>query len=86
MSSTTKSVPAAHSVAVSSSRTLLLDLVQSVADGVRAVAFWTTVLVPIAMVLAVASGLTTTNPTVLFGLLGVGGLSAILGHEHTPRR
>ncbi|MFP4626895.1 MAG: hypothetical protein ACOCQ3_01330 [Natronomonas sp.] len=57
-----------------------------VVEGVRVIAFWATVLVPIVALAAVASGFASTNPTALLGLLALAGLSAIVGHKHVTER
>lgn len=86
MSSANTTVPSSPSFPGSRPRELLNGAGTLLVDSVRAIAFWATVLVPIVALAAVASGLASTNPTALLGLLAIGGLSAILGHEHATER
>lgn len=80
MSSATKSsanhLTFPRDVAVGVGRTALAS--------VRAAAFWSAVLLPVAILLSTVSGIAT--PTVAAGLVAINAACAVLGHGHTPKR
>ncbi|MFQ3320040.1 MAG: hypothetical protein ACI8UR_001097 [Natronomonas sp.] len=54
------------------------------ATGVRATAFWTAAVLPIAVLVALVTGTASQYPTALAGALALNAVCAVVGHEHTP--
>ena len=52
--------------------------------GVRAAAFWTATLLPLALLAALLAGATDPQPSVIGGAVGLNLLCAIIGHGHSP--
>lgn len=56
------------------------------AAGVRAAAFWTAALLPLAVFAALLTGIAGHHPMVLAGALALAAVSAVVGHGHSPNR
>ncbi|MGZ0747603.1 hypothetical protein [Haloparvum sp. AD34] len=56
------------------------------AGGVRAVAFWAAVLLPLAYLPALHVGLVESSPGLFLALLVTNVACAVVGHEHEPGR
>lgn len=54
-------------------------------SGVRATAFWTAALLPIALLAALAVGAAGRAPAVFAGAMAVNALCAVAGHGHSPK-
>jgi hypothetical protein len=63
---------------------LLASCIERFVAGVRAVAFWTAALLPIAVLASLATGAASRHPSVLAGALTLNAVCAIIGHEHSP--
>lgn len=59
---------------------------RQVAAGVRATAFWTAALLPVAVLLGLVAGPLGQHLPVLAGVLAFDAACALVGHEHTPGR
>lgn len=56
------------------------------AGGIRAVAFWAAVLLPLAYLPALHVGLVESRPGLFMALLLTNVVCAVVGHEHDPAR
>ena len=52
--------------------------------GVRAAAFWTAALLPLALLAALLAGATDPQPSVIGGAVSLNLLCAVIGHVHSP--
>ena len=55
-----------------------------VVGGIRAAAFWTAALLPLALLAALFAGATDPQPDVIGGAVGLNLLCAVIGHGHSP--
>ena len=55
-----------------------------VVGGVRAAAFWTAALLPLALLAALFAGAASPQPDVIGGAVGLNLLCAVIGHGHSP--
>ena len=55
-----------------------------VVGGVRAAAFWTAALLPLALLAALFAGVADPQPGVIGGAVGLNLLCAVVGHGHSP--
>ena len=63
---------------------LLNSAARVVVGGVRAAAFWTAALLPLALLAALFAGATDPQPDVIGGAVGLNLLCAVIGHDHSP--
>lgn len=78
--------PSSHLPVDTGKRSIAADALAHLAYGVRATAFWTATLLPIAVLAAIAVGAAGQYPLVLAGLLAVNAVCAVVGHDHAPDR
>lgn len=64
----------------------LVSCIERCVAGVRAVAFWTATLLPLLVLVAIATGVASRYPSVLAGSIAVNAVCAVIGHEHSPGR
>ena len=62
----------------------LNSVARVVVGGVRAAAFWTAALLPLALLAAFLAGVTDPQPDVIGGAVGLNLLCAVIGHNHSP--
>ena len=81
MSSATPSRPAPLTA---DDRSALAAWTDRIIAGVRATAFWSAAVLPLAVILAIVSAPVGQYPAVLSGVLALNVICAVVGHEHTP--
>jgi len=81
MSSATRS----RRTALPSSTSIVSAVTDRLASGVRATAFWTAALLPIALLAALAVGAAGQAPAVFAGAMAVNALCVVAGHGHSPK-
>jgi hypothetical protein len=62
----------------------LSSAARAVVVGVRAAAFWTAALLPLALLVALFAGVADPQPNVIGGAVGLNLLCAVIGHGHSP--
>lgn len=63
---------------------VVTSCIERLVAGVRAIAFWTAALLPLALLAALTTGTAGRRPSLLAGALALNAVCAVVGHGHAP--